>query len=125
MQRRAMLAGSSGAFAAIAAFALPAAAQQATPSSDAELLKLCENYQRLNAVASRGGLDDDTMDTLVGDIDDILDAITALPASTPDGVRAKARIGIVLIHEDNPGFGYTADARFLLAALQDVVGGVA
>ena len=125
--RRGLLAGSTAALLAGAAFvtaarAAPVAAAVAT-GDDAELLSLCAEFHRVHAavIAARGS--DALQEAALDERLDVSDEIQHMPATTLAGHRAKAAVAVVLLRENNGGdLCDSNDVDFAFAALREIAG---
>jgi hypothetical protein len=125
--RRGLLAGSTAALLAGAAFVAaargaPVASAVAT-GDDAELLALCAEFHRVHAavIAARGydALQEAALDERL----DVSDEIQQMPATTLSGHRAKASVAVVLLRESNGGDGSNSnDVDFAFDALLEIAG---
>lgn len=90
--RRTILA-SLGAAVPAAALAAPAlAAPGATAHPDAELMQIADAAIALFERAGADALADSESAALLSQVDELMSAVTALPASTREGLAAKARL---------------------------------
>jgi hypothetical protein len=128
LERRGLLAGSTVALLAGAAFvtaarAAPVASAVTTAGDDAELLALCAEFHRVHAavIAARGydALQEAALDERL----DVSGEIQRTPATTLAGHRAKASVAVVLRRENNGGdVCDSSDVDFAFAALLEIAG---
>ncbi len=116
--RRGTLAGVAAALAAVVG--RRAVAAVAPAHADAQLLALCVRFHALNAKALATA-DDGTMHGIMGHRWDTSDEIEDIAARTPEGARAKARVALALLDENDSWDG-SGDTRFAYAALRDIAG---
>ena len=130
--RRRLLATAAGLAAALA----PAAALAAASSPDAELIRLCGEFdalqRRILALYPEGATpieDDNERAEAIAPLsdaqDELLDRICALRATTPAGIKARAKTLVLFVPDkaecaDDEG-GYV-DERMIAALLRDLVG---
>jgi hypothetical protein len=97
-----------------------AAAQEAL-QPDAELLRLCAEYHRLDAqMDALHGADDDLWRLLADRRNTVQDALEGAMPATPEGVRAKARVAIALLEEATEGRRVDDFVRFAWSVLEVV-----
>jgi hypothetical protein len=132
--RRGLLAGSTAAAlvaataAATTAVATAAGAPRATvpqrqdaDGTDAELLALCAAFHEEHAAANALG-QEEVCEAALDRCWDLSDEIQDIPAATEAGRRAKAAVGVVLLHENGGDEYPDADVEFALATLRDIAG---
>lgn len=98
------------------------AADAMFPQLDAELLELCAAFLAVRTSISAMPREDDLADALEAR-DSLAGRIRAIPPVSPEGVRTKAQVGLVLLGEGHtPGLA-NDDVGFALTFLRDLATG--
>ncbi len=120
MSRRAVLQAGAGLFSAGAPVAHVSG--NTPPEADAELLGLCAAFFAVRTSVSAVPGEDDLAQALQVR-DSLAGRIRAIPPVSPDGVRAKAQVGLVLLGEGHPPEMAGDDVGFALTFLRDLTVG--
>ncbi len=90
-----------------------------TAETDAELLRLCAAFLAIDTSASAVPGEDDLAVVLVAR-DSLAGRIRLIPPLSPDGIRAKARVGLVLLSAGHPPGLAGDDVGFALTFLREL-----
>lgn len=93
------------------------------PGRDAELLGLCAAFLAFRTSVSAVP-DEDDLALVLQTRDSLAGRIRAIPPLSPEGIRTKAQVGLMLLDEGHPPGLAGSDVSFVLTFLRDLTTGV-